>query len=242
MTSKNTTEKATKKTTEKPTPEKKAQMMKKGDFIELDYTGRLDDDTVFDTTEEKVAKDAGIQKENAKFLPAVICLGENHILKGIEDEIIGKGPGKYSVKLGPEEAFGKKNAKLLKLLPRKVFTKENINPFPGLEVNVDNMYGIIRTVSGGRIIVDFNHPLAGKNVNYEVTVKKVVEDALEKARAVLKNEFNIPAEIGVELKDKKLVIKADLPEEALAPVKTRILELVPDIKDVAAKKEEKDNK
>ncbi len=212
--------------------------LKKHDFIEIEYTGRLDSGDVFDTTDEKVAKEAGIHRENASFGAAVICLGENHILKGIEDFIIGKEPGKFDIHLTPENAFGKKNPKLLKLLPMKVFKKENIQPFPGLEVNVDNMYGIVRTVSGGRIIVDFNHPLAGRNVNYEVKVNKIIKDTLKKAKSIFKNELNI-LDAKLELRDKKLIIDENIPKDVLSGIKKRVLELIPEIKSVILKKEEK---
>lgn len=211
---------------------------KKHDFIEIEYTGSMEDGTIFDTTNEKVAEEAGLQKENAKFGPAIICLGENHVLKGIEDAIIGKEPGKLEVNLTPEQAFGKKNAKLLKLLPMKVFRKDNIQPFPGLEVNVDNTYGIVRTVSGGRIIVDFNHPLSGHSLKYDVKVNKIIKDTLEKAKSIFKNELNI-VDTKLELIDKRLIIDENIPKDVLDGIKKRVLELVPEIKGVALKKEVK---
>jgi len=212
--------------------------LKKHDFIEIEYTGSLEDGTIFDTTDEKVAEEAGLQRENAKFGPAVICLGENHVLKGIEDAIIGKEPGKFVVNLTAEQAFGKKNPKLLKLFPMKVFRKESIQPFPGLEVNVDNTYGIVRTVSGGRIIVDFNHPLSGHSLKYDVKVNKIIKDTLEKTKSIFKNELNI-VDSKLEIKDQKLIIDENIPKDVLDGIKKRVLELVPEIKGVALKKEEK---
>ncbi|EFK97351.1 peptidylprolyl isomerase FKBP-type, partial [sediment metagenome] len=49
--------------------------------------------------------------------------------------------------------------------------KDSIRPMPGLPVNIDGMYGIIRTVAGGRVIVDFNHPLSGKEIVYNSKLK-----------------------------------------------------------------------
>jgi FKBP-type peptidyl-prolyl cis-trans isomerase 2 len=217
--------------------------LKKHDFVEIDYTGRLEDDTVFDTTDEKTAQGAGIKRESTELGPVTICLGENHILKGIEDKIIGSEPGVFKVELNPEEAFGKKNAKLLKLIPMKMFSKEKIAPYPGLEVNVDNSYGIVRSVSGGRVIVDFNHPLAGRIVKYEGAVKNIVSDPLVKAKALFKNELNI-TDIKLEVADNTLHIEEKIPADVLEALKKRIIELIPDIKDVklkesTPKKEEK---
>lgn len=208
--------------------------LKKHDFVEVEYTGRLDDNTVFDTTDENVAKQAGIHRENTKLGPVTVCLGETHILKGIEEKIIGSEPGSYSIALDAEHAFGKKKTALLKLIPMKIFRKEKINPFPGLEVNIDNMYGIVRTVSGGRVIVDFNHPLSGRSVKYDVKVNKVIEDPLEKAKAVFKNELNI-TDSKLEFAEGKLIIDEKFPEEVLDALRKRILELVPEIKGVELK-------
>ena len=166
--------------------------MKKHDFIEVEYTGYLEDGTVFDTTSEDIAIKNGLKNENTKFGPAIICLGENHVLPGIEKQIIGKKPGSFKIELNAEDAFGKKNPKMLKLMPMKLFKKEQVHPVPGLEVNIDNMYGIVRSVSGGRVIVDFNHPLSGRNVKYDFKVNKEITDLLIKSKSVFKNELNVP--------------------------------------------------
>jgi FKBP-type peptidyl-prolyl cis-trans isomerase SlyD len=208
--------------------------LKKHDFVEVEYTGRLEDDTVFDTTDANVASKSGIQRDNSKFGPVVICLGETHILKGIEERLIDSEPGSFSIVLDAEHAFGKKKTALLKLIPMKIFKKEKINPFPGLEVNIDNMYGIVRTVSGGRVIVDFNHPLSGRTLKYDVKVNKIIESTLEKAKAVFKNELNI-TDSKLEYADGKLTIDEKFPQDVLVALKKRVLELIPEIKDVVLK-------
>lgn len=211
--------------------------MKKHDFVEIEYTGYLEDGAVFDTTDEDTAKKNDLFNENAKFGPAVICIGEKHVLPGIEKAITGKNPGKFNIELEPEDAFGKKDAKLLKLMPMKLFRKENVNPVPGLEVNIDNMYGTVRSVSGGRVIVDFNHPLAGRKIKYDLKVNKVIEDTLTKAKAVLKNELNI-LDMKLELIKKTLLIDEDkFPEEVLQNLEKRMTELVPEITKVVLKKD-----
>ncbi|MCM2325052.1 MAG: peptidylprolyl isomerase [Candidatus Woesearchaeota archaeon] len=203
---------------------------KKHDFVEIEYTGRLEDGSIFDTTDAEVAKKNRLGNQNSTFAPAVICLGEDHVLKGMEAQI--KEVGTFKVKLTPEQAFGKKDPKLLKLMPMKIFVKEKLRPVVGLEVNIDGMYGIVRSVSGGRVIVDFNHPLSGKTVEYDVKVNRQVTDTLEKAKAVFKNEMRIIENI-LEVKEDKLVIKEEkFPTEVIDNVKKRILELIPEIKDV----------
>jgi len=158
--------------------------IEKGQFIELDYTGKLEDGTVFDTTSKAVAEKAGLNPK-AQYKPAIICIGEAQLLPGLDEFLLSKGLGKHTCELPAEKAFGKKDAKLLKLIPLSKFKKAKIEPFPGLEVNIDNHYGIVRSVSGGRVTVDFNHPLAGKDLTYDLDAKRVVEDKAEQVAALL---------------------------------------------------------
>ena len=202
-------------------------MLKKGDFIELDYTGRIKDDkVVFDTTLEQTAKDSNIYNSKFKYKPAIICLGEKHLIKGLDDALMGKKPGKYTFEIKAENAFGKKTPDLLKLIPARLFTKDNIRPFVGLEVNVDGTLGIVRSVSGGRVIVDFNHPLASKDLVYDVDVKRFVTDPLEKTKALLEL-MNVPFE-DIDVVDDKAVIasKTKFPDEAAKGLAEHIQKLV----------------
>ena len=69
-----------------------------------------------------------------------------------------------------------KNDALGNSLPFNAFKKQGIMPEPGMQVNVDNMTGIIKTAAGGRCLVDFNHPLSGKDLVYTIKVNKIIED------------------------------------------------------------------
>jgi FKBP-type peptidyl-prolyl cis-trans isomerase 2 len=159
--------------------------MKKGDFIEIDYTGKLaEDGRVFDTTLTSVATIAGLT-DKAAYKPVIICLGEHHLLPGLDEFLEGKTSGRHTCSLPAEKAFGKKEAKLLKLIAAKKFKEAKIEPFVGLEVNIDGQYGVVRSVSGGRVSVDFNHPLAGRDLVYEVDVRRVVDKAEEQVAALL---------------------------------------------------------
>ena len=162
-----------------------AETVKKGDFIELDYTGKTKDEgLVFDTTKQSVADEAHLHVHKA-FKPIVVCVGEGHVLPGVDTRLVGLAFGQHTFAVPAEEAFGKKSAKLLQLIPRKVFKEQNVQPMVGMEINVDNQVGVIKTVSGGRIIVDFNHPLASKDLIYDVEIKRKVDDQLEQVKALL---------------------------------------------------------
>jgi len=204
--------------------------VKKNDFIEMTYTGKLkEDSSVFDTTEEKIAKDNHLYREGAEYRPIIICIGEKHVLKGLDEFIIGKEAGNYTVDIEAENAFGKKSAKLIQLIPAKKFTEHGIKPTPGLSVNVDGNMGMIKSVSGGRILVDFNHPLSGKDLIYDIGVKRVVTDKKEQIESLLDIILSVrkgESEISLTGEDCIVKIKKKLPKEVLKKVEEKIKELV----------------
>jgi FKBP-type peptidyl-prolyl cis-trans isomerase 2 len=209
--------------------------IKKGDFVELDYTAKIVNlDKVFDTTLESVAKDKGIHNKEIKYKPLVIKVGEGHLVKGLDAFIVDKVPGNYKVELDAENAFGKKNAKLLRLVSIKEFHKNQIQPVPGLEVELDNHRGVVRTVNGGRVIVDFNHPLSSQDVTYDIHIKSIVTDPKAKVEAALES-FRIPFEQVTFENDKATVtFKTKIPEEIVKPIVDELKKMT-DVKDVEFK-------
>lgn len=207
--------------------------IKKHDFIEIEYTGKLkEDNVVFDTTDEKIAKENNLQDHD--YGPVVICIGEEQLLKGLDKNIEGKEIGKeYDVEIKPEDAFGKKNAKLIQLMPTSKFKQQNIQVMPGMQVNIDNVIGTIKTVSGGRTLVDFNHPLAGKELLYKIKINKKVTDDKEKLSGYLKLSLgtkDFEAEISNSVA--KISLKNEIPEEIKERLSRKITELIPNIKKV----------
>jgi FKBP-type peptidyl-prolyl cis-trans isomerase 2 len=217
-------------------------MINEKDFIELEYTGKLkEENLVFDTTNEKIAKENDLFDEKAEYKPIIICVGQGQIIKGLETAIVGKETGKpYTVEVNPEDAYGKKNAKLIQLISTAKFLKQNIQPMPGLQVNIDGTMGIIKTVSGGRTLVDFNHPLAGKELTYDIKINKIITDDKEKINSILKINLGIKdAETKVENKKATITTKEEIPKEIHEELKKRIKELLPSLEEINIKKAEK---
>lgn len=199
---------------------------KKGDFVELEYTGKVKETgQVFDTTDEKLAKEAGVFNERAEYKPIVICIGENHILKGIDEFLVGKDVGEHKVDLPAELAFGKKNPEFIRMIPVNKFTEHKINPVPGLNVNVDGAVGVVKTVSGGRCIVDFNHPLASQEVSYELKVNKVVTDKQVQLDALVKLILGVQAKVEVKEKKGTITLPAKLPDTVEVELAKKLGEL-----------------
>ena len=113
---------------------------------------------------------------------------------------------------------------------------------PGLQVNIDGIFGIIKTVSGGRTLVDFNHPLSGKELSYDVKIIKMINDDNEKIRAYLKLAFGIKdCEVKIEEGNAKVMVKTKLDQKIKEEINKKITDLIPTVKRVefAIVKEEK---
>jgi len=216
-------------------------MLKKNDFIEIEYTGTIkDEEMVFDTTDEKVAKDNGIHNEKVKYGPVTVCIGQGQTIPGLDSQLEGKEIGKdYTVEVPPEGAFGKKDPKLVQLIATSKFKKANINPMPGLQVNIDEQIGIIKTVSGGRTLVDFNHPLSGKDVVYKVKILGAIEDNNKKLSSLLGALLQIEDPIvKVEGEKAEVTLAFDVPPEVQDVLKKKVFEILPAIKELIFKKKE----
>lgn len=199
--------------------------IKKHDFVELEYTGRLKEgNDVFDTTDEKVAKEAKVYAKGAEYKPVVVCVGEHHVLPGIDEFLIGKDAGKFTVEVSHEKAFGKKDASALKMIPTSKFEEQGIKPVPGLRLNIDGYVGIIKTVSGGRTVVDFNHPLAGRDVVYDLKINKIVTDKKTQVESVLRVLLGLKTKVAVEGSKAKVDIPK-LPAEILAELSKKVKDL-----------------
>ncbi|MBS1266215.1 MAG: putative FKBP-type peptidyl-prolyl cis-trans isomerase [Candidatus Woesearchaeota archaeon] len=213
--------------------------IKKKDFVEIEYTGKLaEDDLVFDTTDEKIAKENAIFEENHLYGPVTVCVGEKQILEGMDKNLIGKEENKeYTIKLSAEQGFGKKDAKLLKLIPSSTFRKQKINPVPGLQVNIDGTIGTVKTASGGRVIVDFNHPLSGRDLKYNVTINKIVKDQEKQIQALISILLNQDSKVNVKENRAEIELENKLPDEVVDKLKEEITKLV-DVKSIKIKVQE----
>ena len=137
--------------------------IKKGDIFKVEYEGSLDDGSIFDSTE----KNAGT--------PLKFEVDGGQIIKSFDDAVIGKEVGEeFSIKLQPSEAYGDYNKELIRKMPKSLFPKEQ-DPKPGMIIQVMDetghvMLAEIKDVEKENVIVDMNHPLAGKVLNFKIQV------------------------------------------------------------------------
>ncbi len=212
--------------------------IKKGDFIEVEYTGKLKGTgEIFDTTDEIVAKANNLFSPQMRCGPIVICVGERNILSGLDRHIEGRDFGSYSFELKAEEAFGRKDPKMIQLVQTSKFLQQKIRPFPGLQINIDGVLGTVKTVTGGRTLVDFNHPLAGREVVYDIKINRIVSDKKEQVKSLLYMGPGI-SDAGIEINSDMAVIKFkhELPDVVKDKLKEDVKRLV-HLKDIEFSKE-----
>ena len=166
--------------------EKKIRKMVKVHFIGKEAL----EGKVFDTTKENEAKAAGIHDAKRKYAPLTIITGEKELLEKVEDAIEEMKEGEEkAVKLLASEAFGERKADLIRVVPLKNFYDQKINPIPGLVVRVANAIGKVQSVTSGRVRIDFNHPLAGRDVEYHVELIKELKDNKEISEALFEKYY-----------------------------------------------------
>jgi len=157
---------------------------KKNDFLEIEFTGKIKNGDIFDSNIPEVAKQIN---PSVKTKPYIFALGNEMFIKGVDSFLIGKDIGEYKIEISPENGFGQRDPSRIKKLPQKIFTENKLNPYPGVIFNFDNEAGKVLAVSSGRVLVDFNHPLAGKLTEYQIKVLRKVTDINEKINAL--NDF-----------------------------------------------------
>ena len=203
---------------------------KKGDFVDITFVARLDDGRVFDLNDLETAKK---EKLNTKGLEkTIVCLGERDLVPGLDDFLIDKEVGEeLKTEISPDQAFGRKQADLIQMIPLRKFKEHNINPVPGLQINIDGMLGIVKSVSGGRIMIDFNHPLASRNLFYEVKVNRIVTELKEKLESFLKQSLKME-DPKYEIKGEELDLNLPIPEQLQKGLEEEIKKRFSEIKSV----------
>ena len=190
--------------------------LQKGDFILIDYVGKVKETgEVFDTTIEEVARKERLYKEGEIYEPKLIVLGEGWILKALEEEILKLDVGtKSTIEIPPEKAFGPRDPEKVKLVPLKRLVAKGITPQIGMRVEYEGKMATVRTVGAGRVQLDFNPPLAGKTLVYEVTVQKKLETKTEKINALIHRRIPIVEIEKFKLKITKASVTIEMPEDA----------------------------
>jgi len=118
----------------------------------------------------------------------LVVVGKGHVIKGLDEALEGMSLGEEKkIEITPEKAFGARDPNLVKILPIAEFRKRDMDPFPGMVVDLDGSRAIVKSVSGGRVMIDLNHALAGEKLLYEVKIVEKLETLESKIKALLEN-------------------------------------------------------
>ena len=157
---------------------------KKGDKVVINYIGKLDDGSVFDTTIEEAdccndsdcdCDDEGCGCETG---PMEMTIGNEDFFPQVEEALIGMAPGeKKTVVIPAEDAFGEYDEEEVFSFSRDQLP-EDIVPQVGMELELtgddDEPIGVtVVEVNEETITVDANHPLAGEDITYEIELLEI---------------------------------------------------------------------
>ena len=146
-----------------------------GDNIIVDYIGRLDDHNVFDTSVESIAKASGKYNPNKKYEAGLeFTVGAGQMIAGFDAGVVGMKLGETkTLKIPADQAYGQKKDELIGKIPL-----EQVGDLSGVSVGTQVLLGgkipaTITEITDKDITVDANHELAGKDLIFDVTIKKI---------------------------------------------------------------------
>ena len=142
------------------------QSAKSGDIVKVNYTGRSEDGSVFESS--------------VGLMPLKFTIGSGEVVHGFEDAVIGMYPGeKKTVVVNPEDGFGMYDSDLVfEVLNEEL--PEGFTPQVGMDFDlVDEegyeISGVIIEISNDSVVIDANAPLAGKKVVYNIELIEIVK-------------------------------------------------------------------
>ena len=153
-------------------------------MVLINYTGRTDGE-IFDTTSEEVAYENDLHRDDANYKEVPVLIGKGYVIDGLEEALLDMEVGETKeVEVPPEKAYGDRDSDNIKTYPQKEFKKQGVDVRPGEEIMIGQRRGRVISAGSGRVRIDFNHPLSGKKLDYEVEVVEKVTDDKEIARKI----------------------------------------------------------
>ena len=189
--------------------------LQKGDFIVINYTGKVKEtNEVFDTTYEDVAKKDHLHKEGEIYEPKLIVVGEGWMLKALDEELTTMEINKpTTVEIPAEKGFGQRDPEKIKRVPLRQLLAKEINPIVGARIEYQGKMASVRSTGAGRVLLDFNPPLAGKTLVYDVTVTKKLEGNEEKIGGLIHRRIPVVEQEKFKLTIQDGSLTINMPED-----------------------------
>ena len=189
-------------------------VFKENDFILIEYSVRVKETgNLIDTSNEEIAKKENIYDPDRVYGPTLIVIGKKWINPVVEEELKNMNVGEEkTIEVPPEKAFGHRDPDKVKVFRLSEFRKRGIDVRVGEVIDFGGVQGIVKSVGGGRVVVDFNHPLAGKTLVYTVKVVAKLENIVDKIRALATRHLSIKGEeLGIVFNKDEREVLIDIP-------------------------------
>lgn len=158
-------------------------------MVKVDYIGK-ENGEIFDLTVEEKAEDEGLDTESMTFEPINVLLGEKFVIEGLEEALLDMEVGEErEIEIPAEKAYGNRDSDNMETFPEKAFEEQGVQVRPGEQLMIGGQRGRVVSKGSGRVRIDFNHPLAGKDLEYWVKIVEKVEDGEEIAEGILNNRL-----------------------------------------------------
>jgi FKBP-type peptidyl-prolyl cis-trans isomerase 2 len=146
---------------------------KAGDTVHVDYVGKLEDGTVFDTSIEEVAVEAGTYIEGREYTPLTFEAGAGGMIKGFDEGVIGMKVGEEkTLTIPPEEAYGEYDEANIQTIPLEDLGLPE-PPVEGQKLMAGRTVVTVLSVNETHATIDFNHELAGKTLIFDITLVSI---------------------------------------------------------------------
>jgi peptidylprolyl isomerase len=138
--------------------------IKNGDFVQLHYTGTLEDGSVFDSSEGRS--------------PLEFQVGGGGIIQGFNDAVVDMGlDEEKKVVLSPDQAYGEPREDLKREFPASMLEGHQIEEGQQLRFSSPHgpISGTVLNIQPDKFLVDFNHPLAGQKLEFMIKIVGISE-------------------------------------------------------------------
>lgn len=151
-----------------------------GDEVTIEYVGRLEDGSLFDTSDRGLAEETGLASEHPDraYEPLTVNVGEGTVIEGLEEALRGLEDGdSTAVRIPPEKAYGPYEDSRVAEYDREGFEEmmgdRTLEVGFEVEAKESGLPGEVSEIREDSVVVDFNHELAGETLEFEIEVVDV---------------------------------------------------------------------
>lgn len=174
-------------------------MAENDDFLKVQFSVSDEFGKLIETTDEEEAKKAGVHNPKARYGYSLVMMADEHMVRGFRQALLTAKDGEeQTAKIARADAFGERREDLVVLVPMKKFEEAGISPQVGMTVDLDGSRGRVQAISGGRVRVDMNHELAGKDVVYKFKIIGRISGAKDKLNALIEEQLNLKGAVSID--------------------------------------------